>query len=98
VDEKAAAKAFVGQAGKNLRQMIEVLKASPTWDEASLDIGLKEWVAREGLLFKDVAQAARVALTGRSASPSLHQVLAILGKDASIARLERGAVRAEAAT
>jgi glutamyl-tRNA synthetase len=96
MDEKAVAKAFVGPAARYLRGMIDVLKGWPSWDEASLDLGLKEWVAREGLAFKDIAQPARVALTGRSASPSLHQVLAVLGKDASIARLERGAVRAEA--
>jgi glutamyl-tRNA synthetase len=96
IDEKAAAKAFVGSAAPYLRKMIDVLRACPSWDEASLDLGLKEWVARDGIAFKDVAQPARVALTGRSASPSLHQVLAVLGKDASIARLERGALRAEA--
>jgi glutamyl-tRNA synthetase len=95
IDEKAAAKAFVGSAVPYLRKMIEVLRACPSWDEASLDLALKEWVARDGIAFKDVAQPARVALTGRSASPSLHQVLAVLGKDASIARLERGALRAE---
>jgi glutamyl-tRNA synthetase len=96
MDEKAAAKAFVGPAAQHLRRMIDVLAAWPSWDEASLDLGLKEWVAREGIAFKDIAQPARVALTGRSASPSLHQVLAVLGKDASIARLARGADRAEA--
>ncbi len=97
MDEKAAAKALVGSAAPYLRKLVEVLKAWPAWDEAALDVGLKEWVARTGIDFKDVAQPARVALTGRGASPSLHQVLAILGKDASIARLEKGALRAEAA-
>jgi glutamyl-tRNA synthetase len=98
VDKTAAAKAFVGPAAGYLRRMIEVLGACPSWEEASLDLALKEWVARDGIAFKDVAQPARVALTGRSASPSLHQVLAVLGKDASMARLERGALRAEALT
>jgi glutamyl-tRNA synthetase len=96
MDEKAAAKAFVAPAARYLRGMIEALKAWPSWDEAALDLELKEWVVREGIAFKDMAQPARVALTGRSASPSLHQVLAVLGRDASIARLERGALRAEA--
>jgi glutamyl-tRNA synthetase len=38
---------------------------------------------------KDVAQPARVALTGRTASPGLFQVLFVLGRDASLARLSR---------
>jgi len=96
LDEKAAAKALVGSAATHLRAMATMLEASPSWDEATLDAEIKAWVEREGLAFKDIAQPARVALTGRGASPSLHQVLAVLGKDVSIARLGRGASRAEA--
>jgi glutamyl-tRNA synthetase len=38
---------------------------------------------------KDVAQPARVALTGRSASPPLFDVMVVLGKSRSLARLKR---------
>jgi glutamyl-tRNA synthetase len=38
---------------------------------------------------KDIAQAARVAVTGRSASPPLFEVMAVLGKERSLARLTR---------
>jgi glutamyl-tRNA synthetase len=97
VDEKAAAKALTQAAAEPLRAMTAMLAACPSWDEASLDSAIKAWVEKSGLSFKDVAQPARVALTGRAASPSLHQVLAALGKDASIARLERAALRAASA-
>ena len=43
---------------------------------------------------KGVAQPARVALTGRSASPGLYEVMAVLGRDISLARLLRGARQA----
>jgi glutamyl-tRNA synthetase len=39
---------------------------------------------------KDIAQPARVALTGRSVSPGIYEVLAVLGKDESLARIDRG--------
>ncbi len=94
VDEKAATKALTPSAAPHLRAMIAVLDACPSWNEAALDSVLKAWVERDGLSFKDVASPARVALTGRSASPSLHQVLAALGKSVSIARLEKAAQRA----
>jgi glutamyl-tRNA synthetase len=96
VDEKAAAKALTVPAAGHLRAMIAMLEACPSWDEASLDAAIKAWVERDGLSFKDVAQPARVALTGRAASPSLHQVLAALGKGASLARLSKAASRASA--
>ncbi|MEO8705923.1 MAG: hypothetical protein ABI867_38180, partial [Kofleriaceae bacterium] len=38
---------------------------------------------------KDVGQPARVALTGRTASPSLFDVLVLLGRDVALARLDR---------
>jgi glutamyl-tRNA synthetase len=40
---------------------------------------------------KDVAQPARVALTGRTASPGLFDVIAVLGRDRALARLRRAA-------
>jgi glutamyl-tRNA synthetase len=98
MDENAAAKALVPAAGGHLRRLIAMLQATTAWDEVALDLAIKSWVEREGISFKDVAQPARVALTGRGTSPGLHQVLAALGKDASIARLESAARRAEAAT
>jgi glutamyl-tRNA synthetase len=97
VDEKAAAKALVPAAAAYLQGLGAMLAGVSDWSEAALDLAMKGWVEREGLAFKDIAQPARVALTGRGASPSLHQVLAVLGKDVSLARLERGASRADAA-
>jgi glutamyl-tRNA synthetase len=96
VDEKAAAKALTPAAAGILRALMAVLEACPSWDEAALDQAIKAWVEKDGLSFKDIAQPARVALTGRGASPSLHQVLAALGKSASIARLTKAAERASA--
>jgi glutamyl-tRNA synthetase len=43
---------------------------------------------------KDVAQPARVALTGRTASPPLFDVMVVLGKQSSLTRLQRAALLA----
>jgi glutamyl-tRNA synthetase len=40
---------------------------------------------------KDVAQPARVALTGRTASPGLFDVIAVLGRERAVGRLRAGA-------
>lgn len=97
VDEKAAQKALVASAAPLLLGLIGALAALTSWDEAGLDEEIKAWAAREGVAFKDLAQPARVALTGRAASPSLHQVMAVLGREASLARLAKAASRAESA-
>ena len=43
-----------------------------------------------GVAMKDFAQAARVALTGRSAAPGLYEIMLVLGQAESVKRLERG--------
>ncbi len=50
-----------------------------------------------GLTMKDVAQPARVALTGRSASPPLFDVMTVLGKTQTLARLARAVELAQGA-
>lgn len=52
---------------------------------------MQAFLTEKGLEIKNVAQPARVALTGRSASPGLYEVMELLGKKASVARLVAGA-------
>ena len=97
-DEKARAKFLGADAAPKLRGFTDALAAcSPSWErEAPLEEAVNGWLAAQSLQIKDVAQAARVALTGRSASPGLFQVLVMLGRDTSLARLERGLALATA--
>jgi len=50
------------------------------------------------LPMKKVAQPARVAMTGRTRSPGLFEVMEVLGKPRTVARLIAAADIAEAAT
>jgi glutamyl-tRNA synthetase len=97
VDEVAATKFLVPAAADRLAGFAKALMGAPAWEEKSLDAAVHAWLEAEGLQIKDVAQAARVALTGRSASPGLFEVLAVLGRDVSLARLEAGRARASVA-
>jgi glutamyl-tRNA synthetase len=42
----------------------------------------------------ELAQPVRVALTGSTVSPGIYDVIAVLGKDRSIARLEQAIAKA----
>ncbi|HEX3596750.1 MAG TPA: glutamate--tRNA ligase [Polyangiaceae bacterium] len=55
-----------------------------------LEARAKAWIEGEGLKMKDVAQPMRVALTGRTASPGLFDVMVVLGRDVALGRLDRG--------
>src|SRR5262249_4838675 len=84
IDEKAAQKFLVPENAERLRGLRGALAGADAWTEATLETRLNAWLAEKGLAIKDVAQPARVALTGRTASPGLFQVLFVLGRDASL--------------
>ena len=96
MDEKAQKKFLVKDSAPRLRDFRDALAEAAEWTEAALEAKANAYLEKAGLQIKDVAQPARVALTGRSASPGLYQVLFVLGRDASLARLSRGAEIADA--
>ena len=81
-DEKAKKKFLTPENAGRLAELKNVL--------ASLEAAIGAWLASKSLSMKDVAQPARVALTGRGVSPGIYEVLAVLGKDESLARIDRG--------
>jgi glutamyl-tRNA synthetase len=91
MDAKAVEKFLTADATPRLRQIADVVGAITDWSEASVQSAMESWLAREGLEIKTVAQPARVALTGRAASPGLYEVIAVLGRERTVARLRRAA-------
>lgn len=91
LDEKAAAKFYVPENAETLRGLGDALAAVTTFDAKRIDEAFHGFLAAKGLEIKNVAQPARVALTGRSASPGLYEVMELLGREVSLARLRSGA-------
>jgi glutamyl-tRNA synthetase len=91
IDEKAGEKFLVKDAAARLVGFRDALARAAAWTEAALEASVEAWLEESGLEMKAVGQAVRVAITGRTASPSLFQVLFVLGRDVSLARLTRAA-------
>ena len=84
----AAAAALVNDAGRgSLRRLLPVLTALPEWSVATTEAAVKTMAEAEGLKLGELAQPLRAVLTGRSASPGIFEVLALLGREESIARI-----------
>ncbi len=98
LDEKAKAKFLVPAAAAHLAGLAATLGAASDWTAKPLEEQVTAWLAASGLTIKDVAQPARVALTGRSASPGLFEVLEVLGREESLARLAKAKTVAEGAS
>jgi glutamyl-tRNA synthetase len=90
-DEKAVSKFLTPEAKPRLAAIAQLFAAHGDWTPASLEAAFKAWVESQGLQLKDVAQPLRVALTGRSASPPLFDVMVVLGRERSLARIKTAA-------
>jgi glutamyl-tRNA synthetase len=60
---------------------------------AGLEEALKRTVEAAGAKVGDLVHAVRVAVTGKTVGPGLYDCLAILGRDASLARIARALPR-----
>jgi glutamyl-tRNA synthetase len=90
MDEKAVKKFLNPAAAERLQKLRDIIAEIPSFTAREMEAAVTAWLSGAGLQLKDVAQAARVALTGRSASPGLFEVMEVLGRERSTARLSRG--------
>ncbi|WBU28092.1 glutamate--tRNA ligase [Rhodopseudomonas palustris] len=73
------------------RQLIGRLRAAledvSPWTAATTEAAMRAFAEQAGLKLGAVAQPLRVALTGRTTSPGIFDVLAVLGRDECLSRL-----------
>jgi glutamyl-tRNA synthetase len=68
--------------------MIPRLAALKDWNAASLEAAVRLYSSEATIKLGDAAQPLRAALTGRAASPGIFDVLEVLGREESLARLQ----------
>jgi glutamyl-tRNA synthetase len=68
-------------------QLHAALAAVRPWSAATTEAATRAFAEHNGLKFGAVAQPLRVALTGRTTSPGIFDVLAVLGREECLARL-----------
>ncbi len=83
----AATSLLTAEARKTLREVHDKLVALANWDTASLEAAIREVAEAGGVKLGQLAQPLRAALTGRTTSPGIFDVLALLGRDESLARI-----------
>ena len=97
VEEEAAKKFLVPAMAPVLEQLIDRFDAAPSFSKESWEELFKAVVAERGMKMGQLAQPVRVALTGRTASPGLFEVIEVLGRERTLHRLRRGLERAKSA-
>ena len=89
VDEKAERKHLLPAIKEPMEIFLGRLESVAEVNEKSLEEIFKEIVAQRNMKLGALAQAVRVALTGKSSSPGIYEVMRILGKDEVLKRLSK---------
>jgi glutamyl-tRNA synthetase len=95
IDEKAAAKFLTFEVRVPMAKLIEQLKELDDFTEAGVDHVFSAVLQELGLTMSTLAQPVRVALTGSTVSPGIHEVIAVLGKERTLRRLQSALQRLE---
>jgi glutamyl-tRNA synthetase len=85
--DQAAAALLTAESRPLLGAAHRALGALANWDPASLEAAIREVAEASGVKLGKLAQPLRAALTGRTTSPGIFDVLALLGRDESLARI-----------
>ena len=87
-DEKAAKKFFRPASVEPLRLLVDQLEVLDEFKETDLENAFKAVMEKTGLKLGKIAQPVRLALTGKTASPGIFEIIEIIGKETVISRIK----------
>ena len=94
MDEASARKHLSGeQARSQLGAFREAIERTASFDRGTLETELRSIAERAGSKPGPLIHATRVAVTGRSVSPGLFEVLELLGRERAVARIDAALTR-----
>src|SRR5882672_535244 len=96
-EPKAAQKLLTVEGARRLGLLLDRLETEPEFTVPAIERVVRALTEELGLKLVDLAQLARLAATGRTASPPIFDVLALIGRDEALARLRRAREVAERA-
>ncbi|HEU4985513.1 MAG TPA: glutamate--tRNA ligase [Rhizobiaceae bacterium] len=85
--EERASGLLNSEARSVLGDVLKAFEGLEEWTVESTEAAVRDYAERTGRKLGKVAQPLRAALTGRTTSPGIFDVLAVLGRDESLARI-----------
>src|SRR5881296_1176495 len=89
VNPEAARQFLTAALQPPFAKLIIALGQVPSFEHDELERAFKTVIAETGLSMSKLAQPVRVALTGRTASPGIFEVMLLLGRERTVARLKK---------
>ena len=93
-EEEAAKKFLTPAVAPLLQKLVTRFETFPSFSKQTWEESFKKLVEEEGVKMGALAQPVRVAITGRTASPGLFEVMEVLGRERTLFRLRKGIERA----
>ncbi|WP_127143635.1 glutamate--tRNA ligase [Pelagibacterium montanilacus] len=87
MDEKAAA-LLTPETREHLAALRTIFGAMEDWSVEALDGAARSYAAENDLKLGKIAQPLRAALTGRTVSPGVFEVMVLIGREEAMARLD----------
>ena len=81
------------QSKELLAKFRTVLAATDPFEIGPLEEALKKFIDEQQIKIGDIIHTLRVAVTGKSVGPGVYDCLAILGRESSLARIDRALAR-----
>ncbi len=88
-DPEAAAKFLTGEYGGHLQAVLDGLPGVGDYTKDGLESFLRALAEERGTKLKWVAQAVRVALTGRTVSPGIDEVMVTIGRERTMRKIQK---------
>ena len=88
-DENGVKKFFKPEVVPYLEAIAEEIENATQFTKETIDEIFKRVLDRFGIKLKAVAQPVRLAITGRTVSPGLHEILLLTGKEESVRRIKK---------
>lgn len=87
-DEQAAQKFLTPEISGHLNALIGKIETVQRFSKENIEELIKNFIQEQNIKFKVIAQPLRVALTGKTISPGIDEVMVTLGKDRVIKKIQ----------
>ena len=87
-EEKAANKFLKPVSLEPIKLLVEYLETLDHFNEKNVEDAFKKVMEATGLKLGKIAQPVRVALTGKTVSPGIFEIMEVLGKNETLSRLK----------
>lgn len=88
-DEKTVQKRWKPETPAQLTELCEVIAAIEDFSPGNTEIIIKAWIEEKAYNLGGIMNAFRLSLVGEPKGPHIFDIIAIIGKDETIARIQR---------